>query len=555
MRMNERLRVSLLLAISALVYANTLVNGFTLDDDAYVLKNSAVTSPSLVRLFQPAANTNVFRPATFASFALNWAIDGNRAFGYHVVNLLLHVAVTLLLYAVLRKLLENISAGEVIAWATALLFAVHPIHTEAVASVTGRSELLGAGFLMAAWLLHLTDWPIAALGCFALSLLSKESAVMFAPLVVAVDYVSNKLKPIHRYVSLAGLTVVYLAALWKVQGDRFGPHRISVLDNPLAQLPAGLRILKAIGVAWRYVGIQLYPAKLSSDYSYNAIPLDMPWWKITFFVALAAIAAGVWVWTLFTKRHEWFIAGALYFIAFGTTANILVAIGTILGERLAYLPSAGFCLLVVLVWAPLLKRNSSLALTILCIIIILASVRTVARNGDWRDNFTLFSADVKAQPGSAKLHAMLGGQYMLHRQWDVAHREFETALRIYPNYPEVLDLCGIIESRTGQDPQALVSLKKALSISEKGSDSYNSIAMDLATEFVKLGLNDNALSLMNEVIDNSPAYSAAWSNRAAIRYSRGEFGGAREDATTALRLDPTNTNANRLLNMLPPSVR
>ena len=480
-------------------------------------------------------------------------MGGNRPLGYHLVNILLHWAVAFLLYAVLRKLLETVSGGRVVAWATALLFAVHPIHTEAVASITGRSELLAAGLLMAAWLLHIRDKPIACLIFFGLALLSKESAVVFAPLALTGDYVRGKLKPVHRYVSIAGLTAAYLFLLWEVQGGKFGPHRISVLDNPLARLPTGLRVLNAVVVAWNYVALQIYPTKLSCDYSYNAIALDFPAWKLTLAVMSALVVLGVWVWALLTKRREWFLGGAIYLIGFATTANFLVPIGTIFGERVAYLPSAGFCLLVVLLWAIALRRSPHLAWTAFAIIVVLASARTILRNQAWRDNFTLFSTDIVAQPRSAKLHAMLGGQYMLRGQWDVAHREFESALQIYPDYPEVLELRGIIESRSDQDTQALDSFQKALSMSEKGSASYTAIAMELSAEFVKSGRNDEALGVINDLIEIAPAYSPAWSNRAAIHYARGELQLAREDAATALRLDPANSNVKRLLGVLSPT--
>jgi Tfp pilus assembly protein PilF len=548
--MSKRSRVLLLLAVAALLYANTLLNGFTLDDDGNILRNPAVTAPSLSGLFQPTTN-NVFRPGTFGTFALNWAVGGNRAFDYHLVNILLHVAVTFFLYMVLSVLLENLPGGELVAWTTALLFAVHPIHTEAVASVSGRSELLAALLLMAAWLLHLKDRPIAAVFCFALSLLSKESAVVFAPLVLAGDYVRGRFKQVIRYISILGVTALYLALLWKVQGGRFGEYRISLLDNPLAHVPPGTRVLNAICVAWRYIALQIYPVKLSCDYSYNTIPLNSNLWTSGLAVTCAVIVLAMWLWVLVTKRREWFLAGSLYLIGFATTANVLIPTGTIMGERLAYLPSAGFCLLLALTLILLLKSRSRLTWTVITVVVVVASARTVLRNEDWRDNFTLFSKDIKAVPGSAKLHAMLGGQYMLRGQLDLAHGEFDTALQIYPDYPEVLDLCSIIESRTGQDEQAVYSLRKAVSIAEKGSASYDSIAMDLAIELTKIGRNDDALNLMDEVIKNSPGYSPAWSNRAAIYYGRGERSRARQDATTALRLDPTNSNAKQLLSLLP----
>jgi len=218
---------------------------------------------------------------------------------------------------------------------TAALFAVHPIHTEAVTSIVGRPELLAAGFLLAAWILHLRDLQIPALICFALALLSKESAASFLPLVVVGDYARGKWKPPLRYAGIAGVTAIYLGLLWKVQGGRFGQTGIALLDNPLATLPIGWRILNAIRVAWKYVALQFYPATLSCDYSFNQIPMYRDW-RHTLPAALAAVAVvGAWLWAVRKRRTECVLAGALYFGAFATTANVLIPTGTILGERLA----------------------------------------------------------------------------------------------------------------------------------------------------------------------------------------------------------------------------
>ncbi|MBZ5665809.1 MAG: DUF1736 domain-containing protein [Acidobacteriia bacterium] len=519
--MSERTRVALLLAVAMLVYGNALLNGFTFDDDTYILDNPTVTKLSVRGLFEPATTDphhRFFRPTTFATYDLNWAIAGARPFGFHFFNVLLHAAVTLLLYMVLRKLLEAAARGTTIAWAAALLFAVHPIHTEAVASIVGRSELLAAGFLLAAWLLHLHDRPILALVCFVLALMSKESAVAFVPLALAGDYARGKLKPLHRYGWIAGAAVLYMALLWNAQGGRFGEQEVLFLNNPLAKLPASLRILNALRVAWKYVGVQVYPAALSCDYSYNAIPLYASWRHTAPAAVAALLVLAAWIWAMWTKRSEWFLAGAIYLAGFAVTANILVPTGTIMGERLAYFPSAGFCLFAALLWMWVEERRRKLAWTVLGIVVVALATRTVVRNRDWRDNFSLFSAGTQAVPGSAKLHDGLGGEYILRGQRDKALPELQTAIHIYPNVPV--------------------------------ADENDFRLVYLAAELMKLGETDDALEFLDAEIANSPGFSLAWSNRAVIRYQRGEITSAREDAQNALRLDPANIQAQYLLNSL-----
>ena len=551
--MNERLRIAVLLSVTILVYANTLPNDFALDDYLYIFGNPAVTSPSVKGLFAATKDFNVFRPVTFATLALNQAAGGAHAWGYHLVNLLLHAAATLLLYLVLRKLLEIVPQGATVAWSAALLFAVHPIHTEAVASIVGRSELLAVGFLLAAWLLHLHDLPIPALLCFVVALLAKESAVVFLPLAIAGDYARGKLKPLLRYGWIAGVSVLYMAVLWKMQGGRFGEKGVNFLDNPLAHLPASLRILNALRVAWKYIGLHVYPATLSCDYSYNGILLYSNLRHTLPPAVLAASVLALWIWAIWTKQKEWALAGAIYLVGFSVTANILVPTGTIMGERLAYLPSAGFCLLVALVFFRLGFPNRKLATAVFAILVTALAMRTVIRNRDWRDNFTLFSAAVRAVPGSARAHAGLGGEYMRRDQLDAASEEFQIALGIYPDFVQVMNSYGIVESRMGHDQEALRLMEKAVSMTAKDDNNYDYYAVALAAQLMKLGKNEDALKLLNEEIATSPRYSRAWSNRAVIRYWFGEGESARADAEAALRLDPYNMQAQKLLGVLTKS--
>ena len=556
--MKKRLRIGLLLATVVLVYANTLWNQFTWDDELYITTNPQVTHFSWRGLLAANGVTNVFRPLTFGSFALNWALQGAHPFGFHLLNLLLHAAVTLLFYFLLCALLDGVPHGETVALVAAALFAVHPIHTEAVTSIVGRPELLAAGFLLAAWLLHLRDLQIPALLCFALALLSKESAASFLPLVILGDYTRGKWKPPLRYTWIACATAIYLGLLWKVQGGRFGQAGIARLDNPLASLPAGWRILNAIRVAWKYVGLQIYPATLSCDYSFNQIPMYRDW-RHTLSAALAAMTiVGAWLWAVRKRKTTAVLAGALYFGAFATTANILIPTGTILGERLAYLPSAGLCLLVAAVWTQLFagalhKRGQTMALALLVLIVGGLGARTVVRNRDWRSDTALFAAAVRAAPDSAKAHLNLASAYRNGKQLDLARGEFEAVLRIYPNLPDALAGYGLVDFQLGDYPDAERMMKQALDTSTRNDPNYDFMAVNLAALWMETGDNFDAIDLLNRVIAESPAYSRAWANRAVIRYRLRQPAAAQADAEAALRLDHNNRQALGVTRLLSDS--
>jgi tetratricopeptide (TPR) repeat protein len=550
--MGECLGLVFLLLAVLLAYGNTLVNDFTMDDNIYVLNNPMVTNFSFRAIFESTGYNNVFRPLMFGSMALNWFLGGGKPLLFHLFNLLLHATVTLLLYFVLRKLLEQFPRAAGIAWVAALIFAVLPIHTEAVASVSGCSELLAITLLLGAWWLHLKDRPILTLVCFVLGVLAKESAVVFIPLVVIGDYVRGNWKSLARYGSVAAVAVVYLAMLRKAQGGKFGERgTVNFLDNPLAHLPAGMRMANALRIAWRYVGLHVYPANLSCDYSYNAIHLYSHWEKNAWAIIATILVVALWVWTLATGRKQWFLAGAIYICGFSITANILMPTGTILGERLAYLPSAGFCLLVALAWIRVEEsKYRKLAWVSLVVIVVGYGVRTVVRNRDWHDNFTLFSSGIKATPGSAKMHSNMALQFYFRGEFDQASAELTKSLEIFPDNPDALGYKGLLEARKGNDEEAVRLLKEAISTTIKENPNYDFAAVNLAAVKMKMGKDDEALKILEDDIALWPRSSRAHANRGVIFYRKSELGRARVDAETALKLEPANEQAANLIWLL-----
>ena len=555
-RTKERLCLGVLLAAAAFAYANTLLNGFTMDDLGYIVRNSQVTEPSLRALFAAHKVSNVLRPLTFATFALDWKLGGGVALGFHAVNLVLHAIVGCLVFVLVQLLFRQYQYGRTIAFVSALLFAVHPIHTEAVASVVGRAELLAAGFLIVAWIMHLQDREGFALICFSLALLSKESAVVFLPLVLLGDYAIGMGKSAFRYLRIAAVTLAYFVVLWNVQGRRFGPPSISVIDNPLAEVPAAARILNALRILWKYVGLQLYPATLSADYSYNQIPV----YGVLRYTLVAAIASivvlGVWVWAA-KKRYRGLVLGiGIYIASFAITANILKPIGTIMAERLAYLPSLGFCLLVALAWNWLWQRWKTVAVGLGFVVIIMLTARTIVRNRDWEDNRTLGYAQLRAAPNSAKTHQNMALVYMDERRLDLARRELEIELQIYPQNPIGLATYGLLDSWQGNYQDAGRKMEQAFYSMKREDPAYDEVAVNLAAVYIKTDHVDAALDLLNREIAKSPRYGPAWANRALAQYKRGETAAARADAETALRLDANNQDAKNLMVLLntPPPV-
>jgi tetratricopeptide (TPR) repeat protein len=352
---------------------------------------------------------------------------------------------------------------------------------------------------------------------------------------------------------VTGLTLLYLAVLWKVQGGHLGRASINPLDNPLASLPAGWRVLNALRVAWKYVALHFYPAKLSSDYSFNAIPVYRDWRHTLPALFAAALVATAWIAAIAKRNAALIVAGAIYLIGFATTANILLPTGTIMGERLAYLPSAGVCLLGGLAWISLRDRQKLVALAALTAVVAGFALRTAVRNRDWQDNLSLFESAVAAAPGSAKMRSGLGAEYLAEGRIDLAGPQLEAALHIEPNYPDAMESYGLLQSMIGNYAGAGAMMEHALNMSNRENPNYDFMAVNFAAVLMQTGHQDAALDLLNREIGESPRYARAWANRAVLRYQQGETAPARSDAETALRLDPKNSQAHNLMVLLDGS--
>jgi tetratricopeptide (TPR) repeat protein len=498
-------------AVAAAVYANSIPNGFALDDVPLVRDNPSIRSlDGFARLWSepywgPAGGrAGLYRPVTVASFALNRALTGPGAAGFHAVNVLLHVAVCLLVWLAA----DAISRRRWTATVTALLFALHPLHGEAVANVAGRAELLAALGVLAAWICHRHGagaagprridrwrWWAAAAACYALALMSKENAAL-APLLFAVDDLQGPAGRPRRfapYVGYAASLAAVAALRWSALGGAGGAQDVAFLDNPAAFSGRLVRLATAAWIQARYLIANIWPHPLSSDYSFDAIPRvesvgDPRWWVgvVACALPLAAIALG-W------RRSRVLVVAGTVWVAFMLPAsNLVFAAGTSMAERLAYLPSLGVCLLAGHVAAGGLDRSGpARKATATCLFLAAAAfgVATVSRNPAWDDNATLALTDVRTMPRSAKLQAGAGIALHARGDLDAAVRAYRRALEIYPSYAQVHYNLGELLAGTGDVDGAVRHLERAAQLSPGNPRPYKQLAALLELQ----GRPDDAL--------------------------------------------------------------
>jgi hypothetical protein len=432
-------------AIAVLPYLNALSGGFTFDDYGLVIDNPVLPegTPPLEVFVRESIPGGAYRPLTMLTYMANERVASEpRAF--HVVDVALHALTALLALALGLRLLDRTAAI-----AAAVLFAVHPVHTEAVASIAGRPELLSAAFVLVTLLasLHAEDasagrrpiWRALSLIAFGAGLLSKENALTAVPLLLLVHRWPPVATPVRRIawvlVPYLIVTAAYLGARHHALGALTIRTLPPLLDNPLAHVDVGRRVATAIVVLWQYVSVLALPARLSADDSFDQIPVVASVLDPRFLTAAAmlALVAGA---ALVARRRAPGVAGGLAFaaLAMAVTANVLFPIGTIKGERLLYLPSVGWCLAcgwLVARWRP---ARPALRAGVLALLVLVLVGRTWIRNRDWHDELALFSATVTASPNSARAQNNAAAVYGQAGRLDEAIAHYRNALAIYPEF-------------------------------------------------------------------------------------------------------------------------
>ena len=371
-----------------------------------------------------------------ATFGIDYAaarLTSRAALPFHLQNLLWHAAASAALFLVVLELFAN----PWLAFATAALFAAHPVHTEAVNGIVGRAELMAACLGVLALLGALRGRPMLAGLLLFMALLSKEQAIVI-PLIPFLWFPSRKSPGFRRVlVGFAVAVLAYFALRTAVLGSPIGgsPSAAATInvDNPIAGATGAARLRTPLRVFGRALGLVALPRTLSADYSYEQIPLvtsaDLP--TLLSIVALLALAGVAFA---LRKRAAPVSFGIAFFLlSWLVTSNIPIVIGTIFGERLLYLPSAGVCLAVAAALSSVRVRR--LGTVAVAALVIAGFARTWARNPDWKDNRTLFAKTVATSPRSCKALDGMASELLAAGRPREAVSWAERALAVYPAYP------------------------------------------------------------------------------------------------------------------------
>lgn len=485
------------LLLSVLLYGNTAKWQFVYDDVIFIQRPELTQATYLLTLWQEpyvkdAPQYANYRPVAIFSFALN-AIFGLHPAGFHVVNVLLYGLLLFAVFLLVYRLFRRVPLAMIVA----LLFAVFPIHTEVVASVKSRDEILALLFSLLSWLLFIraeeslrrrTRFLAGSAVLLLLGLLSKETVFLMPILFVLVAWVRRKLSwPLVGQTVLAFTPVLVLYLLLRILtlGEyAFEAQNVHWVSNPLQDASYAVRFWTAMKLLFLYVRKTFLPYDLSATYYYNHLPLvTRPWqtWEVLaggmLFAALLIIIARRsirWRWP------ELSVGALVFFIPYLFVSNLLFVGGALFAERLAFVPSLGLGMMAGLGIEKLSRWRRSAAFLALFALLGVYSAVTVARSAVWRDNEALFQSMKKDSPQSMQGYFNLGVVRFTQQNIHEAKTYAEQAAQIYADDPELFLLRGKIALIENNLEDAERYFLEAVRGSPRTSDPYFYYALALA---------------------------------------------------------------------------
>ena len=502
--------------IAVAVYGNAYRNRWAVDDVGVVQDNALVHSIGSAwgARFSPywplggLRAAGQYRPAVILSYGADWAISGGSPTWFHVVNVLLHGFATVLVVLVLARWL-----GAVGGLAAGIVFAVHPVHVEAVANVVGRAESMAAigvlGAVLAARRYRAArsaaargSWGAAVLALAAFGMFSKESAVI-AIAVIALDHVleprEERLRDATRlYLALGALTLSWLF-LWRAVASRYTADNVAValrglgLGGRLAtMLPAYLQVLRLLTV----------PLDLSYNYDPQVIPQRLHIGAPALIGVASVLALLVLAILIRRKAPGVTFAIAVAALSYAPTSNLLFASGVVLGERTLYLaaiaPAAALGYVVARAWGARVGRPVLAAAGVL---LAVYTVRTVTRTPVWRDNPTIVVDDVIAHPESYRIHLQIARVLERSGNSSGALAEFLLAGRLFPGDPFVPIAAASLAQRHGWGPIALHEAQRAYALRPDDPGIARTLVQVLSAQ----GRTDSALAVARRAVERAPA--------------------------------------------------
>lgn len=617
----------LLACISFLLYSNTLTHQYALDDRLLITENDytkkgisgipeILTNDAFTGFFgqkKTLVAGGRYRPLTQIMFAIEYQFFGLNPFIGHLINIILYTILVLLLFHLLRKLFHFETDKKwyySLAFVGSLIFAVHPIHTEVVANIKGRDEILSLiGALAALWfsVKYVENKKIINLILIFLSFLvglfSKENALTFIAIIPFSLYFffrAEKKEHIMVLIPLILSSAIFIAMRQIAVGGLLeGDIPAEILNNPFINVSYGTELGTVIFTWAKYLILFIFPHPLTHDY----YPYQVEYHDITnpLVVFLIIVFLIIMIYSAIVAFRNNLVGWAVWFalITFSVQSNLIFNIGTFMNERFLFAPSIGLSILLAVPFYNIFhgrRASRQNGIKIIILVIVLAfSVKTITRNPVWKNDHTLFLTDVKTSENSIKCNVSAGGssielaklakteqeknkllrqalEYLkraqeLHPQsfyswllagnaysemsrWQEAQAMMQNALNINPQSGDAQNNMLYIAQQSFTDKDFETSSKAYLSLYniDKSNDEYIIL---YSTSLSYIGKADSAIIILDEIIERNPENANAWARKGEIL---GRALNNMSEAENALRrslsINPEDKSANENLGIV-----
>ncbi|HYN08021.1 MAG TPA: tetratricopeptide repeat protein [Vicinamibacterales bacterium] len=538
-----------LILLTVLVFAPVLWHDFVnFDDPVYVLDNPIVadglTWSGVVRAFT-TTQAAYWHPLTWLSHMADIELFGLRPGPHHLVNVLMHVFSTLLLFGVITRMTGLPGRAAFVA----AIFAVHPLRVESVAWVAERKDVLSTLL----WMLALTVYVeyvkkpgrgpyLASLGLFALGLLAKPM-VLTLPLVLCLLDVWPLRRITFDTLTRGRVTPLLVEKVPFVILSMFGAlvtlwaqHGGGAVKS-LELFPISQRIGNALVSYVAYLGMFIWPVNLAVFYP--SVPV--PAWQVI--GAVGVLGAISWSGLRAASRSPYLAVGWLwYLITLFPVIGLVQAGMQSRADRFLYVPHIGISLAVA--WGlPELLRSSRARTQLLpaaaAVVVLIYAGMAHAYVRTWRDSETMWRRALSVTTGNYMAHHNLGVMLSAQGRTDEALTELEETLRIWPDFPEAHNTLGNLLAKRGDDASAVAHYRTAVRLSPGFAAAHNNLGLAL----VRQGAIDEAVTHYLEALKLSPGFVAAHHNLGRAFLLQGHAAEAEAHLREAIRLKPRYTDA------------
>jgi len=568
--------VAIIVILGIAVYANSLTGEFVFDDDYLVKNNLFIRSFSNVKeIFTHTIGAGAghpfvaYRPVQILSYAVDYSWWGLDARGYHLTNVILHIAVAVCLWMFINVMFDR----WLLSLCAAALFVVHPVHTEAVSYISGRADSLACIFLLLSFIYYLKSLHSDALGryivmyiSFISALLSREISLFFPLAILIYHYVFKERIKLKIYLSLVIISFVYLFV--RVYALRAPIMPLLVTSSFFQRIPGFF-----IAVV-NYIRILILPIHLHMEYSAMLFRYTNPKFLLGVILLILILVEAYKA----REKNKVLSFSIFWFILWLLPVSNIYPVNAYMAEHWLYIPSIGFFIILSNSVLSLIQKirypkGNRVSFSIMITLVAVYSVFTVRQNRYWRDPSTFYNRTLKYSPESGRIYNSLGASLYREGKKGDALKMYEKAIKIEPGYAEAYNNLAVLLGEDGEKDRSIALYEKSIKLKPDYADAlanlgnayYENGQRDKAKEaylkaleinpsqaracyslgitYVKDGNSEKAIGMFKKAIKINPIYVEAYNNLGVAYYNIGRTKEAEGAFMKALQIDPTNKEA------------